>query len=102
VPDLFWLEELRKRGDAAGRLIEEVVPVLQRPDLAIEDATDLYHLLTRYASSMAEMIFALQREDAGAELVQRAEHIESVFDELAAHAAGRVVEAQKHNRRSPQ
>jgi hypothetical protein len=90
-----WLEELRERSETAQRLAAEVPPVLDRDDLSLEDSTDLFQLLTRFASAMEEMIYAMHREKAQENELQMAEGIGSIFDELAAAAAHRMIEIRR-------
>jgi hypothetical protein len=90
-----WLEELRQRSETARRLATDVPPVLDRDELSLEDATDLFQLLTRFASAMEEMIFAMYREGGGEGEIRTAEQIGSIFDELAAGAAQRMIDIRR-------
>ncbi|MFC6486926.1 hypothetical protein [Nitratireductor sp. GCM10026969] len=85
-----WLEVLREQGEIAQRMARDVAELLGHPGLTLDQASRMYRLVEKGAQDFDRMVEALEEQDALDAVLEAAETIQSIWDELSIATANKV------------
>lgn len=92
-----YFDILREKGDSAKVLAKEVPRALADPEITLDQATALYQQLEQHAQSMEKILEVIKNDDEGdeAELLDPAQTLSEIYDNLARAAANKMIELRK-------
>lgn len=85
-----WLATLREQAKVGEQMAAEVSRMLSNPDISLQQVSRLYNALEQQAQFTEKLARVLEASGHDFTVVEAAEALEELFNELAASAAGKV------------
>jgi hypothetical protein len=90
APVTDWLATLREQAKVGEQMAAEVSRMLSNPDISLQQVSRLYNALEQQAQFTEKLARMLEERGHDFTVVEAAEALEELFNELAASAAGKV------------